>query len=440
MTTEYDVAVVGAGASGLTAARDLRDRGHSVLMLEARDRLGGRTYTRTLRGYDAERIEVGGTYIHPTLQHNLDREIRRYDQPLAVGVGGLESAAFLVGGKLRRLPVPAEQLVAVERAIIAMADAARRIDTNSRVSDQHLSDLDVPIETFLAPLRLPAETREFLYGVIAAVVQCDVHEVSMLQWLVWMAGLGSPVSAFFGVADEKLKDGMSALWSAMADDAGADIAFGADVTAIIDEHGSVSVRTADGGVHRAKVCVVAMGSQVLNRIEFSPGLGDDRRALIDGVYVAPGFKNFLVVENAPRGFIGFGGFGGSRDPTINWVFEDRELPDGRLLLVVWGIGESLLDRPQDAQAALVEYLPEAVVVSSDGHDWARDEHANGINHFRRPGEAMRFASVVGRRHGHMLFAGTDMTPGIWNGWIEGAVDSGRIAAEQAAALLRSGMP
>lgn len=62
MTERHDVVVVGAGFAGLTAARELRHRGASVLVLEARDRIGGRTWTDHRLGHD---LEIGGTEAGP---------------------------------------------------------------------------------------------------------------------------------------------------------------------------------------------------------------------------------------------------------------------------------------------------------------------------------------------------------------------------------------
>lgn len=437
--TQHDAIVVGAGPAGLTAARDLGDLGYSVLLLEGRDRVGGRTFTRSLAGYDDVTIEVGGTYIHPYLQRNLGREIQRYDQPLTAGLSEVQSVGFRVGGHLSSMPVPPGEVIALERALLAMADAAHRISTHVNLDEQYLADLDVSIDEFFAPLRLPDSTRQVIYGGFSGIAQCDVRQVSMLEWLGWIAGLGSPVSLFFGVTEDKLRDGTGALWRAMAEDAKAEIAFGVDVTRIEAQDSRVSVVTAGGESHTGRVCVVAVGSQVLDRIEFAPKFDRERADLISGGYVAHGFKDFLVVENAPPNFLGFGGAGGERTPRIGWLFQDRQLPDGRTLLIAWGCGERLAT-VANAQAALADYLPGAVVKAVDGHDWSADQFANGINHFHRPGEGLRFASVVGKPHGDVFFATSDVTPGIWNGWMEGAVDSGRIAAAGAGARLRSVRP
>ena len=59
---DRDVVVVGAGPSGLTAARELKKAGLSVAVLEARDRVGGRTWTDTI---DGAMLEIGGQWVSP---------------------------------------------------------------------------------------------------------------------------------------------------------------------------------------------------------------------------------------------------------------------------------------------------------------------------------------------------------------------------------------
>jgi monoamine oxidase len=72
---EHDVIVLGAGYAGLTAARDLATTGHSVLLVEARDRIGGRTWSSNIDGYP---FELGGTWVHWN-QPLVYREISRYN-------------------------------------------------------------------------------------------------------------------------------------------------------------------------------------------------------------------------------------------------------------------------------------------------------------------------------------------------------------------------
>ena len=70
----YDVIVVGAGLAGLTAARELRHAGRRVLVLEGRDRVGGRAFTGGFEGTD---VEFGGAYVH-WFQPHVFAELTRY--------------------------------------------------------------------------------------------------------------------------------------------------------------------------------------------------------------------------------------------------------------------------------------------------------------------------------------------------------------------------
>ena len=78
---DVDVVVLGGGLAGLVAARDLTAAGRRVTVLEARDRLGGRTWTATLPGTDVD-VELGGTWVHPDAQPAVAAEIAQYDLPM----------------------------------------------------------------------------------------------------------------------------------------------------------------------------------------------------------------------------------------------------------------------------------------------------------------------------------------------------------------------
>jgi monoamine oxidase len=77
---EQDVVVIGAGLAGLTAARELRKAGHRVLVLEGRDRIGGRAFTGEFAGTD---VELGGAFVH-WFQPHVFAELTRYGIPFAV--------------------------------------------------------------------------------------------------------------------------------------------------------------------------------------------------------------------------------------------------------------------------------------------------------------------------------------------------------------------
>jgi monoamine oxidase len=73
--SSVDVIVIGAGHAGLIATRDLAQRGFKVALLEARDRIGGRTWTSNIEGFN---YEMGGTWIHWEQPH-VYSTISRYE-------------------------------------------------------------------------------------------------------------------------------------------------------------------------------------------------------------------------------------------------------------------------------------------------------------------------------------------------------------------------
>src|SRR5688572_23569767 len=99
MTNATDVIVIGAGFAGLVAARDLGERGYRVVVLEARDRVGGRTWFRELPG-SGRKVELGGAWFDPNDQPQIREEADRYGIAIAPATDYQSHRSF-VGGALR---------------------------------------------------------------------------------------------------------------------------------------------------------------------------------------------------------------------------------------------------------------------------------------------------------------------------------------------------
>src|SRR5438552_5088310 len=184
----FDAVVIGGGFAGVTAARDLTEQGNAVLLLEARDRLGGRTWSKTFPGTDIA-IEMGGTYIlsdSPALR----REMQRYGVDAHQAIWP-ESYPTLLNGVHRPgpSPVPFEQVFDLERAGIHMVLAASRITPGMPIDHQGLDDLDVSVAEFFAPLDLPQETYDFVTTVLSLLSFRYPDEGSVLQQLIPLASL-----------------------------------------------------------------------------------------------------------------------------------------------------------------------------------------------------------------------------------------------------------
>ena len=112
----FDVAIVGGGFAGVTAARDLAAAGRSVVILEARDRLGGRTWYRPFAGTE-HGVELGGTWFSLSRQPPLAEEVDRYGVRVVPAATRL-CARWHTGGVTRHgLPVPQSEGAALERML-----------------------------------------------------------------------------------------------------------------------------------------------------------------------------------------------------------------------------------------------------------------------------------------------------------------------------------
>jgi phytoene dehydrogenase-like protein len=120
---DYDVVVIGGGFAGVTTARDCQKNGYRTLVLEARDRLGGRTFTTEFEG---SRIELGGTWIHNT-QPFAWTEAERYGLEIKETPGAVPDVMQMVSRDGRRFNLTLEQSVEVAQGWDAYCAAAREI-------------------------------------------------------------------------------------------------------------------------------------------------------------------------------------------------------------------------------------------------------------------------------------------------------------------------
>ena len=424
-----DVIVIGAGLAGLTAARDLRDRGCSVVVVEARTRIGGRTYTRALRDHEDLIVEVGGAHLNLRGETNLRREIERYNIPVYAHEDAARDVRFVVDGELRRgLPVPAAELSALERVATRLSNDARRLNPARPVADQPVDDLDISIADYCRELDLPHQTYDLVVGLLAGWIQAEPERTSVLGVLQAVLSCGgSPFETFFGTFGEGFVDGVSVLVNALAE--GLDIRLGTEVRQVAYGDGRVEVEATTGSFSASAV-VVAVPAWTLGQIRFDPPLMADKTEMLSAEHFVKGVKRIFLVEGAPAGFFGIGGL----SAKLQWLFEDRSLPDGRTVLIGFSLYPELVDNDlARGQAAVAEYLPEAQVLAVDGEDWYGDPFTRGIVGFPATGMGRRFAAVLGRPEGPVAFAGSELTPNatFW-GWMEGAVESGHEAALYAA--------
>jgi monoamine oxidase len=430
-----DVLVLGGGFAGVVAARELRAAGHSVRLLEARDRLGGRTWFRTnaLAGHD---LEMGGAWIVPEQRH-VWGEVQRYG--LEAPFWGLPSSfGWVTGGALRHgaLPVPPDELPDLERLLHAMREAAARLDLSRPLAGQDVADLDAtPADVWLEGLDLPTHTRELALAWFSGSASAMPAECSILEVVRWLAAADGSIWRWLAasVLGHVLAGGTASLIATIAEDAGADIHLATPVLSVSHDADGVSVRTGGSapGAHRAAAAVVALPMNCLGDVPFDPPLADGKLAAARARHAGHGSKVWALVREAPPSFFGLGWRGGK---GFDFVGTEQILEDSALL-VCFSPDPSLAHASHDeVERAIRAFLPEAELLEYAAHDWADDPYARGTWNAFRPGQIMQYETALRAGEGRLVFAGSH-TALLWPGFIDGAVESGLRAGGEARALL-----
>ena len=426
---DTDVVVIAAGFAGVAAARDLTEAGRSVVVLEARDRVGGRTWYREIPGTGVM-AEYGGMFFSRANQPNLAREIDRYG--LAVQAGTEPVAIAWVHGDRRD-----EGMQAIERlqGTLASSNLPEAIDATRRAfgtgGRTALADLDVPVAAWVERLDADPEAVDYVRAFMASMGGSAIEQCSVLPLLWDMVELGyTPADVFVDVG-ELLVEGTKSLVDPMA--AGLDIRFGAVVTHVAHDGDGVTVTLADGTSVRGAAAVVALPLNVWADIEFDPPIADAKRLAADRRHPGQVSKVLAVVHGGPETYIGAGW-----DTPINAAFVLRPAGDGRLFMGFSVQQRVDLDDHEAVAAAVRAHLPEATVATTAGHDWVGDRFSQGTWLSVPPtwfsdGTFDALAEPEGR----LAFAGSDIaTEGA--GWIEGAVGSGVDAAAHLHGMLAQG--
>ena len=429
MTSSSDAIVVGAGLAGLTAARDLREAGREVLLLEGRDRVGGRAWNRPMEGVGAP-IELGGAWVNRANQHFADAEMERYG--LRVAADPMPPARFrwrFDGETGDAFPFERAEIYEIERTFFRLIEAARRIDTEVPRDRQDLADLDVSVRQFLRAGDLSPRVYDYFerFGALGAGAADD--DWSALSALSLIAAFGcSPFAWFAGVVD-KIEGGTGALVDALLEDGASDLRLGTTVAEIVEDGDRVTVTTGAGERHEAGAVVLATPIATWADIRIAPALDGGKAEYVAHPHGNRMAKVWLLAEGIPRDVFCFG----AGEPLL--FCAPQYDVDGAVLAVAFSSPPHLLATDRDSvEEALRRYFPEARVLAVDSHDWTADPFARGGWQVHRPGQLSRHHSSLQEPQARVSFAGSD-TAVRWIGWFDGAIESGARAASQAAARL-----
>jgi monoamine oxidase len=440
-----DVCVVGAGYAGLTCARRLRQGGKSVVVLEARDRIGGRIWTHQLA--DGSPVDRGGGWLGP--RHDAIFGLAR-----EVGVSTyktwVKGAHLLIAeGRTRRYTGLIPKISPLAIATVALAQMkinrmAKQVPVEAPWTAKRALEWDSrSVAWWLERSGIRTSVARDLFEMaVRGLFTGDLHETSLLH-LLFLARAHGSVDTLFriegGAQENLVEGGAGAIARRVADALGDGVRLHAPVRSITQQSDHVVVEGGDLTVS-ARHAVVTVPPALALEISFDPVLPDDRLTLYRNAVAGPETKT-LVVYDEPF-WRGDGFSGQSSEPgSASEVTLDATPVSGRpgvIASFTFGPVAAHIDALDDGERrrsvldSLTARFGRRAAAPADFIEtpWWKEQWTRGCSMAHLPpGILTRFGPLLRQPFGRVHWAGTE-TATTSHGAIDGAVRSGERAAAE----------
>ena len=426
-----DLLVIGAGLAGAAAAEALAARGLAVIVLEARDRVGGRGFARAFAGGD-ETLEFGGAWITPWQTH-IRAACARHGIALRPRAPVAERRWFRDGALHTDGPASPADRAEHERCLGRIGADALLLKKGEERDEMGRSLTDISFAAYLTRIRAPQATRDLCSAWWTVSGNGDHARVPASEFLASCAYGGGAPDSMIEVWSDTLVGGVTLLTERMIAASGAALVRGAAVTRIAHGADGVTAETSDGRTWQAKATLLATGINPLAAIAFDPRLPPAQTAALATGHIGASVKIWAKVAGVPVGVLATGGGDG-----IEWMFSERMAMDGATLVVGFGLACNFDPaKPGAVEAAVAPFFPEAKLLAHDWHDWVGDPFARGTWIAPVLGAEQALSPASWRRIGPLAFASSDISP-EGAGWFDAAIISGLQAAEELARFLGKG--
>jgi putrescine oxidase len=444
-----DVVIIGAGVTGLTAATDLVRAGHSVVVLEARDRVGGRLWTDLI---DGQMYEIGGQWVSPdqtALLATLDElgleTYERYREGESVYVGHDGVAKRFTGDIFPASPVTESE---IERLIVVLDELTAEIDPDAPWSHPRARELDsVSFKSWLAEQSDDAEARDNIALFIAdAMLTKPAHAFSTLQALLMAASAGSfsnLVDADF-ILDRRVVGGLQSVPLALAASLGDRVHLDSPVRTLEWSESGVTAVTDTLRVS-ARRALVAVPPNLYGRIAYEPPLPRRRHQLHQHLSLGLVIKVHATYETPFWRESGLSGTAFSPYQLVHEAYDNSNHGESRGTLVGF-VSDEKADRvfalsPEERRQLILEslaayYGPQALEPSVYYEsDWAAEEWTQGAYAASYDlGGLSRYGADQNTPMGPIRFGSSDLA-GLGYQHVDGAIRVGHRIGDEIVAEL-----
>jgi monoamine oxidase len=442
----YDVAVVGAGLAGLNAATAIRAAGRSVVVLEARHRVGGRNFDHRLA--PGKVAELGGEWAGPGQNRVLGLAKELGVETFQTYSAG--QSVYYSNGRLQTYsgdipPASPAALVEVEAAILEFNRMASSVPAGAPWKAPQAGVWDEQTcATWIRQNLHTAEARDLAKLAIRGVYGEEAKQISLLDLLQAISGVGGDFNTLIGSAQSiRFVGGPQQLSKKLAHRLGRALRLGVAVHAI--ELGPHVVVHSERESFRARRVIVTIPKTLAGRITFSPALPPALDQLLQRQPNGSVVKVNAIYRKPFWRAHGLNGQAISDTGPIRITY-DNSPPDGKPGVLVGFMegddsrafyGVAPARRRRAALACFARYFGQQALHPIGYVDlpWAQEQFTRGAyGSFNPPGVLTALHDPITEPVGALHYASSDASP-EWPGYMDGAIHSGRLAATRVLAEL-----